>query len=104
MRISDCSSDVCSSDLHRQMLPPSRQHGVGIVIAHHLATRNALRDDAVERATAGLVDMNEGELFVADHHQPERRSEERRVGKEGVRTCSSRWSSYHDKNKLARRQ
>src|SRR3546814_3641738 len=96
MRISDWSSDVCSSDLqvadggfeiglatignhdeqriahtqlaiegiprdvpiprvsdhadHRQMLPPSRQHGVGIVIAHHLATRNALRDDAVERA------------------------------------------------------
>src|SRR3546814_13617645 len=27
------------------------------------------------------------------------RSEERRVGKEGVSTCSSRWSPYHSKNK-----
>src|SRR3546814_21050455 len=27
------------------------------------------------------------------------RSEERRVGKEGVRTCRSRWSRYHSKKK-----
>src|SRR3546814_13456174 len=29
------------------------------------------------------------------------RSEERRVGKECVRTCKSRWSPYHYKNKTA---
>src|SRR3546814_16985852 len=29
----------------------------------------------------------------------EARSEERRVGKEGVRTCRSRWSPYHSKKK-----
>src|SRR3546814_2751102 len=29
----------------------------------------------------------------------ERRSEERRVGKECVSTCSTRWSPYHYKNK-----
>src|SRR3546814_19616780 len=29
------------------------------------------------------------------------RSEERRVGKEWVRTCRSRWSPYHYKNKRA---
>src|SRR3546814_12117421 len=28
------------------------------------------------------------------------RSEERRVGKEGVSTCRSRWSPYHEKKKL----
>src|SRR3546814_17055325 len=28
------------------------------------------------------------------------RSEERRVGKEGVSTCRSRWSAYHYTNKL----
>src|SRR3546814_14227444 len=28
-------------------------------------------------------------------HRDERRSEERRVGKECVSTCSSRWSPYH---------
>src|SRR3546814_13141869 len=27
------------------------------------------------------------------------RSEERRVGKEGVSTCNSRWSPYHEKKK-----
>src|SRR3546814_17916204 len=30
------------------------------------------------------------------------RSEERRVGEEGVSTCSSRWSPYHYKKKLVR--
>src|SRR3546814_17215160 len=30
------------------------------------------------------------------------RSEERRVGKECVSTCSSRWSPYHEKKKTAR--
>src|SRR3546814_20639277 len=48
--------------------------------------------------------------WKADRHQIERqdrdanriwcvRSEERRVGKECVSTCRSRWSSYHKKNK-----
>src|SRR3546814_11857705 len=30
-------------------------------------------------------------------HVPARRSEERRVGKECVRTCRYRWSTYHSK-------
>src|SRR3546814_12862627 len=29
----------------------------------------------------------------------QKRSEERRVGKEGVSTCRSRWSQYHQKKK-----
>src|SRR3546814_13226166 len=33
-----------------------------------------------------------------------RRSEERRVGKECVSTCRSRWSPYHYKNKRHRQQ
>src|SRR3546814_16609337 len=35
------------------------------------------------------------EVFVASR----RRSEERRVGKECVSTCRSRWSTYHKKKK-----
>src|SRR3546814_20842617 len=31
-------------------------------------------------------------------HAPASRSEERRVGKECVRTCRSRWSPYHQTN------
>src|SRR3546814_5756742 len=40
----------------------------------------------------------EGQVFPAYLEVPER-SEERRVGKECVSTCRSRWSPYHSKNK-----
>src|SRR6056297_242522 len=32
------------------------------------------------------------------------RSEERRVGKEGVSTCRSRWSPYHEKKKRKKKE
>src|SRR3546814_1226364 len=65
MRISDWSSDVCSSDLTKEA-----------------------------KSKTGM----------RKHYNPERglelvrrypRSEERRVGKECVSTCRSRWSPYH---------
>src|SRR3546814_9757336 len=67
MRISDWSSDVCSSDL----LPPS---------SHALASSSGpiLQAKGMTKRYGGLV-----------------RSEERRVGKECVSTCRSRWSPYH---------
>src|SRR3546814_8642387 len=71
MRISDWSSDVCSSDL----LP-------------HLA--DLLTDDIHEV-------WDHADLLVVGNKDPEyrSRSEERRVGKECVSTCRSRWSPYH---------
>src|SRR3546814_3377645 len=79
MRISDWSSDVCSSDLgpvQRRVLrlgradrqPQQRWHAV---------RRDKIEQDAVEQIEAPA--------------EP-RRSEERRVGKECVSTCRSRWS------------
>src|SRR3546814_4231111 len=64
MRISDWSSDVCSSDLsvgpgYRPRAPPT----------------------PAARSRGGAPSTT--------------RSEERRVGKECVSTCSSRWSPYH---------
>src|SRR3546814_16399414 len=35
---------------------------------------------------------------------PPTRSEERRVGKECVSTCRSRWSPYHEKKKIVKKQ
>src|SRR3546814_6761379 len=67
MRISDWSSDVCSSDLKPCVLT-----GV-FAIFDFLALSIILG------------------LFVSCVH----RSEERRVGKECVSTCRSRWSPYH---------
>src|SRR3546814_7066445 len=65
MRISDWSSDVCSSDL---------------------APGGHVRGGSFWRAQRGQTPRAAA--------NPER-SEERRVGKECVSTCRSRWSPYH---------
>src|SRR3546814_7540290 len=78
MRISDWSSDVCSSDLLLPLLAP----------LEHLR-----RDSAREqRGSQGALGRKRCGLLRCQH---EVRSEERRVGKECVSTCSSRWSPYH---------
>src|SRR3546814_8329111 len=69
MRISDWSSDVCSSDL----LPSVRGRG-----GRRLSASCSL----------SVLPLAPGPL-------PAIRSEERRVGKECVSTCRSRWSPYH---------
>src|SRR3546814_8350124 len=75
MRISDWSSDVCSSDLHAELLA-------------QLADENV--DDLELGLVHAAVEMIEEHLLGQ-----RRRSEERRVGKECVSTCRSRWSPYH---------
>src|SRR3546814_14103443 len=40
-----------------------------------------------------------GIIAVVAQHRPPERSEERRVGKEGVSTSGTRWSRYNDKKK-----
>src|SRR3546814_5286594 len=91
MRISDWSSDVCSSDLGEPELQDrlARDHRVE---NEHDAGRN---QDA-ERGAA-LDDPGYHDLVVAAAEQlgQRDRSEERRVGKECVSTCRSRWSPYH---------
>src|SRR3546814_13959040 len=55
-------------------------------------------------ATAGLL-MGAGIAimhYVGMSALRANRPEERRVGKEGVRTCRSRWSPYHEKKKKYR--
>src|SRR3546814_2378849 len=79
MRISDWSSDVCSSDL-----PERRWAGV--------ADGPGLRDFLFDcRHSAGA----RGRSRAPDRPAGVVRSEERRVGKECVSTCRSRWSPYH---------
>src|SRR3546814_2888453 len=88
MRISDWSSDVCSSDLRQDSA-----FGVVIVIGRGIAREAPHR---VRAAPPGLDAT--GEVLRHRHHRQralQRRSEERRVGKECVSTCRSRWSPYH---------
>src|SRR3546814_9447936 len=75
MRISDWSSDVCSSDLDRHRRPP------------HAEKRTARQ--------AGPCLMVRRDRLLPCRHGLRGRSEERRVGKECVSTCRSRWSPYH---------
>src|SRR3546814_2874855 len=79
MRISDWSSDVCSSDLasgrHRQIRRPSARYASG---------RRRGEGGGLLRARPRAA------AFGAPG-----RSEERRVGKECVSTCRSRGSTYH---------
>src|SRR3546814_6358473 len=81
MRISDWSSDVCSSDLTLDCL-------VGADPRRQLAT---LEHPAAEMAP-GEIGARIGR--PDDRQRRQQRSEERRVGKECVSTCRSRWSLY----------
>src|SRR3546814_7979097 len=87
MRISDWSSDVCSSDLIERL------DAVGAFVDH--------RDTRIARillhAALGDVAMPAIDLHrqIGAFEAEVGRSEERRVGKECVSTCRSRWSPSH---------
>src|SRR3546814_13875211 len=105
MRISDWSSDVCSSDLWLSL----------VYVAGHACL--ALFESSRAGFFTGLflIALGSGGIkplvsaFVGDQFDRSNkhlakvvydafywiRSEERRVGKECVSTCRSRWSPYH---------
>src|SRR3546814_1471134 len=101
MRISDWSSDVCSSDLRYNFGDVDVQSEIRDFQPEMLKKLLPMKtgdwydaklvEDTVESLseTAGLF----GYAF-ADIN-PEFRSEERRVGKECVSTCRYRWSPFH---------
>src|SRR3546814_20328469 len=104
MRISDWSSDVCSSDLHslhevndglahgRVFFMEVKKDGIALYEAdeRELATPTPkMPDEALAMATEYF------EEWYSTAGQFHGRSEERRVGQECVSTCRSRWSPYH---------
>src|SRR3546814_8075928 len=89
MRISDWSSDVCSSDLPAARLDELNAR-LGLDAAGNNEVLFAWLELAVENRYQPAVPALENFLTVQG-----RRSEERRVGKECVSTCRSRWSPYH---------
>src|SRR3546814_12018942 len=107
MRISDWSSDVCSSDLIAHPFPfpyeadlvpslevrraPQLHAAVGLVIAITVE-----RPDEIVEAVAAERHRRVAHR-LAGHQRL--RSEERRVGNECVSTCRSRWSPYNYKKK-----
>src|SRR3546814_15023519 len=96
MRISDWSSDVCSSDL--VVVRDRPWSAVQADLVEGVIAANRLVGAAADRARDGLWVALEGRPEASGHTAPPpARSEERRVGKECVSTGSSRWSPYHSK-------
>src|SRR3546814_17038244 len=101
MRISDWSSDVCSSDLTGKVRdcvlgnPAYR----GISSAYQSVLYWLMCTPALGVTYQPARTMGNDIVEYEEKRVPSGRSEERRVGKECVRTCRSRWSPYHYKKK-----
>src|SRR3546814_12337011 len=116
MRISDWSSDVCSSDLIRGLLLGGSEDRWSVTTEALLVA--AARSDHVERLIrpalaagkwvicdrfldstlayqGGEGGLSDDVLLNLHGIASGGRSEERRVGKECVSTCRFRWSPYH---------
>src|SRR3546814_14035640 len=104
MRISDWSSDVCSSDLKLKVKKISSDEGEGPKLTHRLHPPSVRGYDVVVASTAGgnyMLDLFAHEDWtrqpvLAELRRLRTRSDERRVGKECVSTCRSRWSTYNE--------
>src|SRR3546814_12378143 len=124
MRISDWSSDVCSSDLHaevfkvrrtgicrgirglrtqlaaqldvvgRQRLQPGIVTGKGRRRCAEAADQRERRRRAAPRAQL-TTNLSNGDAVVPDTIS----SDDRRVGEEGVSTCNARWTPDNSKKK-----
>src|SRR3546814_17373877 len=104
MRISDWSSDVCSSDLDGEVNRRADREEPGIPTVEVVelegfdADSSPQADPWIEVSFGDAdgrrrsMELGFGALYV-------RRSDARRVGKQSVSTCRSRWSPYHYKKK-----
>src|SRR3546814_14714758 len=116
MRISDWSSDVCSSDLeywpgyfkmlHDALKPGGVAAIQGITISPKIFDEYRNKRDFIQKYIfpGGMLSPpgHFQDLAIGAGLKPEDaryRSEERRVGKEGCSTCRSRWSPEHKKKK-----
>src|SRR3546814_13536316 len=122
MRISDWSSDVCSSDLPCCLCPASVRYGpvtvpwaqvmpkarrgdvsqrVRLIMEHHFGETNCPAGEKYHKRVGPRCwfiwkyDAPDAIRSFGEINPARTRSEERRVGKECVSTCRSRWSPYH---------
>src|SRR3546814_11546573 len=95
MRISDWSSDVCSSDLPEE---------TAAALLAPIAADVRRGDRAVWISAFELRALTSRIEELLERRDRGERSEERRVGKECVSTSRSRWSPYHSKKNTQRQR
>src|SRR3546814_19768048 len=101
MRISDWSSDVCSSDLYERGTTACVNASVQPVLHRYIERLNGELKSKGFRRDLLVMQGNGGTIAAgivseaAVNTVMSGRSEERRVGKEWVSTCRSRWSPFH---------
>src|SRR3546814_10602673 len=88
LRISDWSSDVCSSDLRAEILVRMASYAADPRPEVRTVMENNLEIAQLLTEAIHLAEANTNKLA-------EVRPEERRVGKECVSMCRSRWSPVH---------
>src|SRR3546814_18792063 len=103
MRISDWSSDVCSSDLANgvQLMKPNpgldtllhRAKALGVFGTKERSVINLANREGIAAVVRQQFEVGQ-QVLAAGLVPIIERSEERRVGKECVSTCRSRWSPY----------
>src|SRR3546814_18145530 len=95
MRISDWSSDVCSSDLALDRLVIGGDAKADQAVRHRQHVEDVDADIVFPPLLRGFGGVIARRARSDDRDMPHvavlRRSEERRVGKECVSTCRSRW-------------
>src|SRR3546814_12093787 len=86
-----------SADLQGLQTHPFRHDPLVLVVARGHALAQSASAGPAEIAAHDFIGMAEGRAL--QDHIAQHRSEDRRVGKECVSKCSSRWSPYHYKKK-----
>src|SRR3546814_12831086 len=98
MRISDWSSDVCSSDLALKAADPASIKGKLVYVGYRMERAkdgHGYGMGSAVRTMGAVIAQAKGAAGYLL-----RRPEGRRVGKECVSTCRSGWSPSHTKKKI----
>src|SRR3546814_19195770 len=97
MRISDWSSDVCSSDrlVSREMFFQESVYRDELEKLFPRVWQFVGHESQIPNAGDYFVSRMGEESVILCRDKKQQRSEERRVGKACVSTCRSRWSTYH---------
>src|SRR3546814_12853289 len=98
MRISDWSSDVCSSDLSTHLgVEKDMKHAIGSVVGPDFCRRLLDEQRRIAQQGGRALEIEPDQsigIGLRRLQGLDSRSEERRVGKECVSKCRSRWSPY----------